>query len=87
MVETFCYINENIPSKTVNAEDIEDDCKIVLIEFSIKTCKWLYIQTLCWMVISTKLLRPTARDDSIDLLLKIVSYTHIVCCSWFVIFC
>ena len=43
MVETFCYINENIPSKTVNAEDIEDDCKIVLIEFSIKTCKWLCI--------------------------------------------
>ena len=43
MVETFSYINENITSKTVNAEDIEGDCEIVLIEFSIKTCKWLCI--------------------------------------------
>ena len=43
MVEAFCYINENIPSKTVNVEDIEKDCEIVLIVFSIKTRKCLYI--------------------------------------------
>ena len=39
----LCYINENIPSKTVNAEGIEKDCEIILIEFSIKTRKWLCI--------------------------------------------
>ena len=33
------YINENILSITVNVESIEKDCKIVLIEFSIKTRK------------------------------------------------
>ena len=38
--DILCYINENIPSKTVNAEGIEKDCEIVLIEFSIKTSKW-----------------------------------------------
>ena len=43
MVEAFCYINENITSKTVNVEGIEKDCEIVLIEFSIKTRKWLCI--------------------------------------------
>ena len=39
----LCYINENITSKTVNVEGIEKDCEIVLIEFSIKTRKWLCI--------------------------------------------
>ena len=39
----LCYINENIPSKTLNAEGIEKDCGIVLVEFSIKTRKWLCI--------------------------------------------
>ena len=35
----LCYINENTLSITVNVESIEKDCKIVLIEFSIKTRK------------------------------------------------
>ena len=39
----LCYINENIPSKTVNVEGIVKECKIVLIDFSIKTRKWLFI--------------------------------------------
>ena len=41
----LCYINENenVTSKTVNVEGIEKDCQIVLIEFSIKTRKWLCI--------------------------------------------
>ena len=41
----LCYINENenITSNTVNVEGIEKDCQIVLIEFSIKTRKWLCI--------------------------------------------
>ena len=39
----LCYINENIPSKTVNVEGIVKECEIVLIEFSIKTRKWLFI--------------------------------------------
>ena len=40
MVEVFLVVLMKInPSKTVNAEDIEKDCKIVLIKFSIKTCK------------------------------------------------
>ena len=32
----LCYVNENIPSSTVNVVGIEKDCKIVLVEFSIK---------------------------------------------------
>ena len=43
MVEAFCYINENITSKTVNVEGIEKYCEIALIEFYIKTRKWLCI--------------------------------------------
>ena len=39
----LCYINENIPSKIVNVEGIVKECEIVLIEFSIKTRKWLFI--------------------------------------------
>ena len=39
----LCYINENIPSKTLNVERIVKQCEIVLIEFSIKTRKWLLI--------------------------------------------
>ena len=39
----LCYINENIPSKTVNVEGIVKECEIVLMEFSIKTRKWLFI--------------------------------------------
>ena len=39
----FCYINENIPSETVNVEGIEKDCEIVLRKFSVKTPKWLCI--------------------------------------------
>ena len=35
----LCYINETFPSKIVNVEGIEKDCEIVLIEFSIKTCR------------------------------------------------
>ena len=37
------YINENIPSKTVNVEGIEKDYEIIWIEISIKTCKRLCI--------------------------------------------
>ena len=33
----LCYINKNIPSKTVNVEGIKQDCEII------KTCKWLCI--------------------------------------------
>ena len=39
----LCCVNENISSKTLNVEDIEKDCEFVLIESSIKTCKWLCI--------------------------------------------
>ena len=39
----LCYINENISFKTVNVEGIVKECEIVLIEFSIKTCKWIFI--------------------------------------------
>ena len=39
----LCYVNENIPSKTVNVEGIENVCEIILIEFSIETRKWLCI--------------------------------------------
>ena len=39
----LCYINENIACKTVNAEGFEKDCEIVLIEFSIKSRKWLCV--------------------------------------------
>ena len=37
------YINENIPCKTVNVEDLPDDCEVTLIELSIKSRKWLCI--------------------------------------------
>ena len=37
------YINENIPCKTVIAEDLPDDCEITLIESSIKSRKWLTV--------------------------------------------
>ena len=39
----LCYTNEIISSETVNVEGIEKGCEIVLIEFSVKTCKWLCI--------------------------------------------
>ena len=39
----LCYINESIPSESVNVEDIVKEREIVLIEFSIKTRKWLFI--------------------------------------------
>ena len=39
----LCYINKNIPSKTVNVDGIVKECEIVLIEFSMKTRKWLFI--------------------------------------------
>ena len=37
----LCYVNENIPCKMVSVEGVPDDCEIILIEFSIKTRKWL----------------------------------------------
>ena len=37
------YINEIIPCKTVNVEDLPDDCQVSLIELSIKSRKWLCI--------------------------------------------
>ena len=39
----ICYINDNIPSKIVDVEFSEEDCEMILIEFSIKTRKWLCI--------------------------------------------
>ena len=39
----LCYINENVPSKTVTVEGIVKECEIVLIEFSIRVRKWLFI--------------------------------------------
>ena len=39
----LCYINENIPSKTLNIEVTVKECEMVLIEFSIKTRKSLFI--------------------------------------------
>ena len=39
----LCYVNENILCKMVNIEGVPDDCEIILIEFSIKTRKWLCI--------------------------------------------
>ena len=39
----LCYTNEIISSETVNVEGIEKGFEIVLIEFSVKTCKWLCI--------------------------------------------
>ena len=39
----ICYINDNIPSKIVNVESLEEDCEVILIEFFIKTRKWLCI--------------------------------------------
>ena len=41
--DVLCYINENISSKTVNVEVIVKECEIVLIEFSIRSRKWLFI--------------------------------------------
>ena len=43
-VEFFCYVNQNISCKMVNVEGVTDDCEIILIEFSIKTRKWLFIR-------------------------------------------
>ena len=31
------YINENIPCKIVNVEDLPDDCAVTLVELSIKS--------------------------------------------------
>ena len=42
--DVLCYVNENIPWKMVNVEGVTDDCEIILIEFSIKTRKWLFIR-------------------------------------------
>ena len=42
----LCYINENIPSKTINVEGIVKECEIVLIDFSIKTANgYLQVST------------------------------------------
>ena len=41
--DVLCYINENISSKSVNVEVIVKECEIVLIEFSIRSRKWLFI--------------------------------------------
>ena len=35
----LCFVNENIRYKTIGAEEVSDDCEIILIEFSIKTRK------------------------------------------------
>ena len=39
----LCYINENIPFKIVKVEGIVKECKMVLLEFFIKTRTWLFI--------------------------------------------
>ena len=39
----LCFVNENIRYKTIGAEEVSDDCEIILIEFSIKTRKWLSV--------------------------------------------
>ena len=39
----LCYVNEKIPCKMVSVERVPDDCEIILIEFSVKTRKWLCI--------------------------------------------
>ena len=39
----LCDINENIPSKIVKVEGIVKECKMVLLEFFIKTRSWLFI--------------------------------------------
>ena len=49
----LCYVNENIPCKMVSVERVSDDCEIILIEFSVKTRKWLYIG----------LYRPPSQND------------------------
>ena len=49
----LCYVNENIPCKMVNDEGAPDDCEIILIEFSIKTRKWLI----------TGLYKPPSQND------------------------
>ena len=54
MTVEFCYVNENIPCKMVNVEGVPDDCEIILIEFSIKTRKWLCIG----------LYKPPSQNDS-----------------------
>ena len=43
VVEIFYYVNQNISCKMVNVEGVTDDCEIILIEFSMKTRKWLCI--------------------------------------------
>ena len=53
MAVEFCYVNENIPCKMVNDEGAPDDCEIILIEFSIKTRKWLI----------TGLYKPPSQND------------------------
>ena len=58
----LCFINENITSKNVNVEGIEKDCNIVLIEFSIKTLKWLYIG----------LYKPPSRSETIFLIIYLL---------------
>ena len=37
------YINEIIPCKAMNLEEVPNDCEIIFIEFSIKIRKWLRI--------------------------------------------
>ena len=37
------FVIKNISCKMVNVEGVPDDCEIILIEFSIKTRKWLCI--------------------------------------------
>ena len=42
-VGVLCSINENISPKTGNVEGIVKESEIILIEFSIRTRKWLFI--------------------------------------------
>ena len=42
-VGVLCSINENISSKTGNVEGIVKESEIILIEFSIRTRKWLFV--------------------------------------------
>ena len=41
--EFFAYVNENIPCEMVSAEGVPEYREIILIQFSIKTRKWLCI--------------------------------------------
>ena len=63
-VEFFCYVNQNISCKMVNVEGVTDDCEIILIEFSMKTRKWLCI----WLY------KPPSQNDKffLDYLLLIL---------------